>query len=141
MAIDVSLEQWPYVFSRWETEQTSSDLDAYITLMDTVLERRQPYVGVAYIKKWNRASGAVEKMGKWLKQTDDVTRKYCLAAGLISTSTAFRFTLGAVLLIKPMPYPYNVFGTFEEAVRFVQKEARQRGLTLPDAQRPWTAIP
>jgi hypothetical protein len=141
MAIDVDLEQWPFVFSRWDTEQTGDDLDDYLERMTAVLVREQPFVGVAYVKRWTRGSGAIEKMARWMKETDAATRKYCLAAGLITTSTAFRFTLGAVLLIKPMPYPYGVYSNFGDAVRFVRMAARPRGLTLPEPRRPWVEIP
>jgi hypothetical protein len=67
-----------------------------LSCFDEVHARRQPYVGITFMKRYVRGRAITDRMGRWLKETEDATRKYCLAAGLISQSATFRFALSAV---------------------------------------------
>jgi hypothetical protein len=99
--------------------------------------RRERYVGISYLKRYSRDRVHVERVAKWIKDTEEVTRTCCMAAGMINTSTGFRFLLSAIFLIKPMACPYHVAGTFDEAVTFVRRAAGDRGMNLPKIVNPW----
>ena len=109
--------------------------------MKTVHARKERYVGISYLKRYNRDKPQVDRIARWIKETEEVTRTYCMAAGMINDSTGFRFLLSAVFLIKRMPCPYQVCATFDEAVKFVRKESEPRGLVLPPVPRPWADLP
>jgi hypothetical protein len=141
MAIDLVLDHWPFVLTKFDGEQTSAELEAYIKRMDAVHARKERYVGISFLKRYARDRPQVERIGRWVKDTEEVTRTYCLAAGMINDSTGFRFLLSAVFLIKRMPCPYQVCATFDDAVTFVRKEAGTRGLVLPPVRRPWADLP
>jgi len=141
MSIELDV-QWPYVFTRFDGTQTLAELDAYIARMDVeVHRRRQPYVGVTYLKQYNRDKPVVERMQKWMAATDSFTREHCVAIAMVNSSAGFRFLLSAIFLIQSMPCPYDVCGTFAEALTFVRKHATKRGLALADARRPWSDLP
>lgn len=143
VAMSIELEvQWPYVFTRFDGVQTIPELDAYIARMDSEVHRRkQPYVGVTYLKKYSRDKEVVERMRKWMAATQNVTRELCLAVGMVNTSTGFRFLLSAIFVIQPMPCPYEVCSTFDEAIAFVKGRADKRGLKLAPPRRPWADLP
>jgi hypothetical protein len=141
MSIDLNLDQWPFVLTKFNGEQSSAELDAYIRRMDQVHARKEPYVGISYLKRYSRERQQVERIARWIKESEPLTRAYCLGVGMINASIGFRFVLSGLFLIKPMPCPYQVCSTFDEAVRFVRQQADQHGLTLPAARRPWDDVP
>jgi len=141
MAIELVTEQFPFVFTRFEGEQTASELDAYIKKMDAVHARRERYVGVTFIKSYTRDRKLVERVARWMKETEQVTRDYCMGVAMINDSIGFRFLLSAIFLIKAMPCPYQVCGTFDDAMAFLRAAASSAGLALPVARRPWADVP
>jgi hypothetical protein len=58
-------------------------------------------------------------------------RKFSICSALIAPSTAFRFVLSTVFLVKKMDTPYHVCATFDEAMSFCRNEALKRKVTLP----------
>jgi hypothetical protein len=140
MPIEIDL-QWPFIFNRFDGHQTLAELDAYIKRMDDIHAQRKPYVGVSFLKKYNRDHDQVERIRKWMKDCEQATRDYCFASGIVSQSGGFRFLLGAIFLFKPMPCPHDVCGTFDEAVKFVKGHADKRGLVLPVPRKPWDDMP
>jgi hypothetical protein len=131
----------PIVFTKFDGEQTLDDVEAYIRRFDEVHARRQPYVGITWMRRWKRGPAITERMGRWLKESEAATRALCLGAGLIATSATFRFALSAVFLVKPMVCPYVVCGTFDDALAFVRAQAQRGGLRLPSTVRsPWPEL-
>jgi hypothetical protein len=141
MAIDLVLDQWPFVFTRFDAEQSIEELEAYIRKMDSVHARRDRYVGVTFLKRYSRDRPQLERIARWLKETDQFTREFCVGVGMVNNSVGFRFLLSTIFLIKPMPCPYQVCATFDDAVAFVRRQASDRGMVLPAARKPWPDLP
>jgi hypothetical protein len=141
MAIDLVTDQWPFLFTRFDGEQTMDQLEVYIHRVGVIHARHEPYVGISFLKRYSRDRPHLERIAKWIKDSEAVTRQYCLAAGMINTSVGFRFLLSSIFLIKPMPCPYQVCASFDEAVAFVRRHASERGLVLPAARKPWPDLP
>jgi hypothetical protein len=80
-------------------------------------------------------------MGRWVKETEQITRELCVAVAMISTSASFRFVLSGVFLIKRLPCPYSVCSSFDEALDYVRKQAERQQLRLPDrVVMPWSDL-
>jgi hypothetical protein len=141
MPIDLVLDQWPFVLTKFDGDQSQAELEAYIQRMNQVHARKQRYVGISYLKRYSRERPHVERIARWLKESEEVTREYCLGVSMINASIGFRFVLSGIFLIKPMPCPYHVCATFEEAVTFVRRQADEKRLPLPVARRPWNDVP
>jgi hypothetical protein len=127
------------VFSKFDGEQTAAEVEAYIRRFSAIHARGKPYVGINWMKRYARNRDTTERMGRWMKETESVTRELCVAAAIVA-SPAFRFVLSAVFLIKPMVCPYLVCGSFAEASRFVRGEASKRRLVLPKIVNPWSDL-
>ncbi len=106
-------------------------MDAYIEEMNAVHRRRELYFGVSYMKKYNSERKMVARAQRWLQETEEQTKKYCVGVSILSRSAGFRFILSAVYLVKPMPIPSLVTGRFSEAIGFARKQCGNRGLPLP----------
>jgi hypothetical protein len=129
------------VFSKFDGEQTAAEVEAYIQKFSEVHGRGRPYVGINWIKRYARNSATTERMGRWMKDTEKVTRELCVAAAILNTSPSFRFILSAVFVIKPMVCPYQVCADFEHAEKFVRSEADKRRLVLPSkVVCPWPEL-
>jgi hypothetical protein len=128
------------VFSKFDGEQTAEDVENYIRHYSAIHARKKPYVGINWMKRYARNRDTTERMGRWIKETESLTRELCVGAAIIA-SPGFRFVLSAVFLVKPMVCPYVVCGSFDEASRFVRREAQKRRLVLPKIVSPWPDAP
>ena len=124
------------VFSKFDGEQTAEEVETYIRRFSAIHARKKPYVGINWMKRYARNRDTTERMGRWMKETESITRELCVGAAIIA-SPAFRFVLSAVFLVKPMVCPYLVCADFEEASRFVRQEAQKRRLGLSKIVSPW----
>jgi hypothetical protein len=141
MAIQLNLDQWPIVFTKFDGRQTLEELEHYIQSVNEVHARRQRYVGINYMKRYSSDAAQIARARRWLQETEQVTRDYCVACSMISESTGFRFVLSAIFVVKPMVCPYVVCGTFAHAEEFVRRIASARGLRLPSHIRnPWPEL-
>jgi hypothetical protein len=131
VAISVDASAWPVVRVTWDGLQSDAELERYFAETRACLERRQPYVTITWMKNFHNKAEHRQKMAAFMKDTDEANRRYNLAAGIISTSAIFRFALSMVMLIRPIPVPFKVCGSFPEALAFVREKARTLGLLLP----------
>lgn len=142
MAILLATDQWPFVFTMLDGQQTYDELEEHIAEVDRIFERRQMFAQVTWLKGYTRDSKMNARVARWFKDSQQAMKDYCVGVGHVSSSGGFRFALSAVFLIKPLPCPHSVDGTFDEAVAFVRKQAHKRGLTLPaEVRRPWAGMP
>ena len=140
--IDVNLEQWPVVFAKFDGKQSIEDMKAYIDEMSAVYRRQEPFVAVTWLKRYASGPDQVSMFGRWMMETEQKARDYSLAACIVTQSHGFRFVLSALFLIRPLPVPYIVTGTFAEALFFARGEAWRRGLRLPPGGHPpWADAP
>lgn len=89
------------------------------------------------MRRYQSNPGHVQKVARWMKQTSDKTRELCVGNGIVSQSLGFRFLLSSIFLVKPMPCPYQVCASFDEAFQWVRERALERGLRLPPVPNIW----
>lgn len=140
MAITLDLSHFPVVLTKFDGEQTLAEVEDYIARMNTVHERRQTYVGITWMRRYARTAEQTARIGRWIKDTEDVTREHCAGATMITQSTGFRFALAAIFLVRPMPCPYLVCGTWREALAYVRTQAQPRGVDVPEFACPWPEL-
>jgi hypothetical protein len=136
VAIIVDTAQWPVARIKWEAT-TDAALDDYERGTLAYLNRREPYVSITWLSR--NYTSTSEQRARIAKMTGDMTplaKQYCAFSAIISESMAFRFALSGFLLLRPLPMPYDVVKTFDEAIRLCREGAAKRGLTLPDVITP-----
>jgi len=141
-SIEVSLDQWPVVFTKFDGDQSVKDIDDFMTMMDGVLARKQLFVTINWMKRYTRSRDSMHRMGEWIKQTESATSAYAVAMTMVNASVGFRFLLSTVFLVRPLPVPYTVTPTLEGAFAFCRSQAERRGLALPaELRKPWADMP
>jgi hypothetical protein len=128
-SIDIVLVQFPIVFIKIDGDQTPEDFEEYIGAFNKLYEKQQPFSIVTYLKKYSANTGTIARIGKWFKETEPLIKKYWVSNAMVSPSAGFRFLLGAVYLVKPLPTANRVCATAEEAVAFTK--ATWKGRNLP----------
>src|SRR5437660_10139141 len=100
--IDVDVGQWPVVFIRFDGDQNQDELSGYFRQMAAAVHgRKQPYVVISWLKRYSHNREAVRRVGAWMKETEPLTRAYCVASANVTQSAGFRFVLSSVFLIRP----------------------------------------
>ncbi|MGZ3405335.1 MAG: hypothetical protein ACXVAN_02755 [Polyangia bacterium] len=135
--VEVSTEHWPLLLVKFDGEQTMRDVDYFISEMNAAHARKEPYASISLMRKYSHERNQVQRVAQWMKETSERTREYCVGTGIISQSLGFRFLLTSIFLIKPMPCPYQVCSSFDEALAWIRKMAEARGLALPDIPNVW----
>jgi hypothetical protein len=140
MSIQIE-EQHGVVFSKFDGVAAATELEEYIRRFSAIHARGKPYVGINWMKSYARDRATTERMGRWMKETEAITRQLCAGAAIIAPSPTFRFVLSAVFLVKPMVCPYLVCNQFGEAEAFVRAQADKRRVVLaPVIRNPWSDL-
>jgi hypothetical protein len=137
MAIDTDLRHLPFVFSRFDGEQTRDELDGHIALLAPIYRAKKPWVSITFANHYSRELWFLRRMAAWIKETETPVRDYCVAVAIVAKSPGLSFVLSTVFLIQPLPCPYKVCHSLEEANAFVRAEAAKRGLVLPPGKPFW----
>jgi len=131
MSILVDIAQWPVVQTVWDGETTVADVEKYIVQLDDIFGRKEPFLTITWMKKYSTSSEVRKKISELMNRHSEGAKKYSVCSALIAPSTAFRFVLSTVFLIKKMDTPYQVCANFDEALKFARTEAGKRNLRLP----------
>ncbi|HEX9101384.1 MAG TPA: hypothetical protein VF997_04235 [Polyangia bacterium] len=135
--VEVTTEHWPLLLVKFDGEQTMHDVDYFIREMSAAQARRQPYASISLMRKYSSERRQVQKVAQWMKATADETRRWCVGNGIVSQSLGFRFLLSSIFLVKPMPCPYQVCASWDEALAWVRGVATGRGLEVPSVPNLW----
>ncbi len=135
--VEVSTQHWPVLLVKFDGEQTMDDVDYFIREMNAVHARKAPYASISLMRKYSSERTQVQKVAQWMKQTADFPRQYCVGTGIVSQSLGFRFLLSSIFLVRPMPCPYQVCSSFDEALAWVRVKGKARGLDVPSVPNVW----
>jgi hypothetical protein len=128
VAITLVTSEWPVCFVRIDGDQTLAEYEKYVGEFNRLYERQQPFAIVTRILSYRSNREIIARTGRWFKETEPLIQKYWVSNAMVSESTGFRFLLSAVFLIKPLPIPYAVTSTVDEAMRFTRAKWQARGL-------------
>jgi hypothetical protein len=135
--VEVSTKYWPVLLVKFDGEQNMHDVDYFIAEMNAVHARKQPYASISLMRKYSTERSQVQRVAQWMKATAEAPREFCVGTGIVSKSLGFRFLLTSIFLVKPMPCPYQVCSSFDEAYSWVRKKAGERGLGVPEIPNLW----
>jgi hypothetical protein len=135
--VEVSTKYWPLLLVKFDGQQTMDDVDYFIREMNAVHARNAPYASISLMRKYSSERVQVQKVAHWMKATAEATRQMCVGTGIVSQSLGFRFLLSSIFLVKPMPCPYQVCSSFDEARTWIARQAAGRGLELPEVPNLW----
>ena len=135
--VEITTEHWPLLLVKFDGEQTMHDVDYFIREMNAAHARKERYASISLMRKYSSDRAQVQKVAQWMKSTAELTKEYCIGNGIVSQSLGFRFLLSSIFLVKPMPCPYQVCSTFDEAMTWIREVATARGVDVPSVPNLW----
>lgn len=124
--------RWPLVVLTAVGDQTEAEFEAFLAESDALLRRRQPY-GVIFDGR--RAAPISPKlrqrMVRWLVRNDALLRFYVVASSVVMSTALQRGVFRAILWMRPLPFPYSIDTSLEDAREFVCARLAARGLPSP----------
>ena len=85
------------------------------------------------IKLWETA--VRRRQAHWIKQNEELLRRYSLGAALVIQSPIVRGMLKAILWIQPMPQPHAVFFNIEAALAWLRERVAQARASIVVPER------
>ncbi len=134
--IDVDERRWPLVVYRFRGRVSMEEMNDYLARQDVLLARHQPTLSLVLTeepKLWE--TPVLRRQAEWIKKNEETLRRYSLGAALVIESPIVRGMLKAVLWIQPMPQPYAVFPTIEEALRWLREQVARAKLSIQVPER------
>ena len=123
---------WPIVVNMIPSRAIDGELDAHMRYVDRLYARGEPFFTATFISLKTRSTSEQRaRMGQRMKDTQEQMRALNRGAVFIAGSTLFRFTLSGVMLLSPMPIPYEVCTTSDEAAQWLRGALRDEGLPIP----------
>jgi hypothetical protein len=135
--VEVNTEHWPLLLVKFDGEQNMHDVDYFIREMNAAHARKTPYASISLMRKYSTERSQVQRVAQWMKSTAELTKQYCVGNAIVSQSLGFRFLLSSIFLVKPMPCPYQVCSSFDEALTWMRGVAAARGVEVPPVPNVW----
>src|ERR1700756_4599376 len=133
--IEVDEHLWPLVVFRFHFRPSMEELERYLARQDEMLARRVPMISLVLAeeaKLWE--TPVLRRQAEWIKHNEAELRRYSLGAALVMQSPIVRGMLKAILWLQPMPQPYHVCSTVEEALRWLRERvaSANASITVPE---------
>ena len=132
-AIRLDTTRWPLAVFVCDGKQTDEDVSAFLGDLEGLLRRSQPYLVMMEVQRYDANFAHVRRIGLWTKQWFETSRKYLAATALVVESEAFRMLLSTFFLVARMPVPFVCMTNREQAIAWLDEQARKAGLELPPA--------
>jgi hypothetical protein len=130
-SIVVDDSHWPVVVSTHDGRQTSADVEHFIQSIDQAHDRRQPFVVLAVVRRFESDLSHVKRLGTWGKNRSHVHSEMCKGVAIVLTSSSARFLVSSFFLIFVPPFPFVSFDDVGPAVAWLRRRLVEVGLPVP----------
>lgn len=129
--ISVDERYWPLVLYRFSGDVPLAELERYLARQDEMLGRKQLTGSVVLtenVKMWD--TQVLRRQAQWIKTNEELLRRYSVGVGLVIHSPIVRGMLKAILWIQPMPQPYIVCASVDEALQWLRGRFLAQNITI-----------
>ncbi|MBX5482281.1 MAG: hypothetical protein IRZ16_10660 [Myxococcaceae bacterium] len=112
----VDTSSWPIVVHSMEGTPGHEEIEAYIREATAVLYRREPHVVILDASRMGKVSAHLRaRTRQWQTEHRDALRSWCLGTAKVLVSPLTRFIAMTVLMVNPLPTPWTVCESLDEA--------------------------
>ena len=126
-AITLDTSRWPIALFTFDGEQVDEDVDFFIQSVEKIHADGKDYASIGYMKHLKPNAGHVRRVGKAMLKSWPDAKKYCRGSAIVVSNPTFRFMLSSFFLITPIPYPYIVTDSLEEAIQWTTEQFTKSG--------------
>ncbi len=124
-SLQVSTDAWPVVKICVEAEQTDSGVEAFIKDMERVLDRQEKYIALVHANGFTPKMDHIKQLASWQTKTAGRMKELCGGFALVIQSEILRFSFSSFLLLAPLPFPYVITKSQEEAEEWLENAAKE----------------
>ena len=123
-------EGWPLVYCAHSGLYASLDeVDVFLAGLEELYARKQPFVILNDLSQGGkRDNEQLSRIGAWMKAHRDEIARYNKGTCFVSQSTLFRFVMSSLFLVQPLPNPYSVCASLDEAYLWIKKRLDDEGM-------------
>lgn len=112
-------DRWPIVIVSFGGQCTDREFADYLAQLDAYYTRAQKMAVILHtLPGYTPRRVDDQAQARWLKERRELLKQYCVGTSFVFHSMAMRFLLSAVFVVQPLPMPYQVCATLEEALRW-----------------------
>lgn len=133
--LKVDESRFPLVVFTLTGPMDDAEFERFLARVSEHLERRTPLAYAFQFAHSQRVpKGRVARHAEFMKHHNAAFAANCLGIGLVFGSPVFRFAMSTLLLIQPLPMPYEVCSAMSQAVVFAERRLSQAGVSFPAAR-------
>jgi hypothetical protein len=121
-AVRIDRGQPPIVLTVFNGEQSEADVEAYVREMDEIYDGGAPFVGVTFMLRYRPDIAHIKRMAQWTRERREVFARVCRALVIVAPSAGFRFLFSTLLMLSPLPMPYTIVSSVDEAMDWITRE-------------------
>ena len=117
------------VLGTFTSPLTDAAFEAFLGDLDVIYQRRKRFVFVLDASRMPDVSVPQRRrQAQWMKENEALFRRYLIGVAFVFSSPALRFVLSSIFLMRPLPVPYTVCSTQEEALAWAGQALRKAGI-------------
>ena len=121
--IETDTTRWPIVVHRTIGSPSDSEVDAFITRADMILERNERHAVVFENLLAESPSPYMRQRSiDWLTKNGERMSKNCVGTALVFRTAALRFVMSGVMLFVSHPTPHSVVGTLDQGLAWCRDQ-------------------
>ena len=124
-AVEVDEGHYPLVFIKFTGEPTRDEFRAYLERLSQLLKR--PGYRALVLESSYRANAIQRQLqAEWIKQNLETVKLKTAGMAFVIQSTLVRGALTAIFWIQPLPVPYVIVATREQAEAWARRQLAAR---------------
>lgn len=115
-ALSFNMKNWPVILLTAKGNLTAADGERHLREYRQLLDRNQKFAVICDARETTAAEAKLRKdYAEFLKVNRDDLNRLCKGTAFVISSPLIRGALTAIMWMATMPYPYDIFGSIEEA--------------------------
>ena len=124
---------WPVSVTMISGRALDSELIEHMEHVDALYAKREAFLTVTFLAFSARTTNQQRKMmADWLNATQAEMLAFNKGAVFVTGSMVFRFVLSGLMLLSPLPIPYEIYSDVSSSVPWLERQLLGNGLTAPD---------
>lgn len=120
--IIVDKSRWPIASYHFQGKQSLEEIDQLLASWQENIDRGEAYVHLIQLEEYDANVGHIKRAAKWILSRNNEMKNLCYGAAVVAKKIGpVKLIFNSFLFITPLPFPYKMFDTVEEAEEWLQE--------------------
>lgn len=123
--IIVDKSHWPIASYHFQGKQSLEEINQLLASWQDNIDRGEAYVHLIHLEQYDANVGHIKLAAEWVLSRTKEMKKLCYGAAVVAEKIGpVKLIFNSFLFITPLPFPYKIFSTVEEAEAWLQERLR-----------------